>query len=75
MSLDAGSHQLSNGFKTLQVQWDQSRLYWRDAVRDDFERHYWNVLAARVPAALDGMSQLDQILSQIRRECGEDTAL
>jgi hypothetical protein len=72
MSLSSGRSQLAFAFKTLSERWDETHHKWRDAVREDFNNHHWLPLATRVPEVLAAMDGLEQALSQLRRDCGDD---
>ena len=72
MSLSSGRYQLSFAFKALQEQWEDTRAQWRDKVRDDFAEHHWLPLATRIPEVLSAMDALEQVLTRMQQECGEE---
>lgn len=71
MSLSAGRYQLTNAFKVLKQEWEGTENIWRDVIRRDFADHHWDPLVARMAAILTAIDRLDQVLAQVKRECGE----
>ena len=71
MSLSAGRYQLTNAFKALKQEWEGTENIWRDVIRRDFADHHWDPLAARMAAILTAIDRLDQVLAQVKRDCGE----
>ena len=71
MSLGSARYQLASAFKTLRLTWDDTKDDWRDAVRQDFDDQHWQALADRVPSLLTALDRLDQVLAQVRQDCGE----
>jgi phosphoglycolate phosphatase-like HAD superfamily hydrolase len=72
MSLSSGRAQLASAFKTIEQHWDEVCQHWRDVVRDEFGRDYWLPLANRVPEVLTAMDNMDLVLAQMRRDCGDE---
>lgn len=70
MSVSAGRFQLANAFKVLKVDWESTENIWRDVVRKDFAEAYWEPLATRLGAVLTAMDRLDQVMAQMRNDCG-----
>jgi len=60
---------LHNQLKDLAVRWEEIKGTWDDAVRREFEENHWEVLAARVQAALRAMDQLATVMTQVRHDC------
>lgn len=71
MSLGSARYQLASAFKALILQWEDAAADWRDAVRRDFAEHHWQPLAGRVPAVLSALDRLDQVLAQMKHDCGD----
>jgi len=69
MSLATGRYQISSAMKTLRVRWDITCMSWRDAVRREFTERHWNTLEGQLPAVLDAIDRLDQLLARARQEC------
>jgi uncharacterized protein YukE len=60
---------LHNLLKDLRVRWQQVQEDWNDPVRREFEENHWTELEARVQAALQAMSRLAQVMTQVRHDC------
>ncbi len=69
MSLATGRYQLASAMKTLTVRWEQTCQSWRDAVRHEFTRRYWNTLEGQLPSLLTAIDRLDQALARMKQEC------
>jgi hypothetical protein len=69
MSLATGRFQLSNAFKSLKQEWEQTASIWRDAVRQEFAEGHWDPMAARLSAVLTATDRLDQALAQMKQDC------
>jgi hypothetical protein len=69
MSLNAGAGKLSFALKTLRARWEQTQLYWKDEVRDDFERTYLAPVEEEIMATLNATNLLSQVLLTARQEC------
>ncbi len=70
MNLNAGWTELNGALKTLRLSWEEVRSYWSDAVRQDFEAHFWAPLEAQVRAALGGLERAQPVLHKLRDDCG-----
>jgi hypothetical protein len=53
----------------LSQQWQETKDYWRDAKRQEFERKYMEELTAGVDTAVTVIEQLDKLLAKIRKDC------
>ena len=71
MSLGSTRYQLASAFKTLRLHWEDTEDDWRDVVRRDFDEQYWRTMADRMPPLLTAIDRLDQILIQVRQDCGD----
>jgi len=60
--------QILGQWKALQQQWRASCELWNDPVQRRFEREIWQEFERVVPAALEEMRKLDEIIDQARRE-------
>jgi hypothetical protein len=69
MSLATGRFQIASAMKTLTVRWDITCMSWRDAVRHDFTKRYWNTLEGDLPQLLSAIDRLDQLIVQARQDC------
>jgi hypothetical protein len=69
VSLETPRYKLYSALEALRGQWDHARDHWQDAVRKDFEEHYWKVLEPTTLAVLAAIDGLAQAMRQARREC------
>lgn len=49
--------------------WDRTAVVWRDSARTQFEKEYLHDLVETIRTAASTISQIEVLLSQIRREC------
>ena len=69
MEISTDRAKLHNQLKDLRGRWVSLKDIWDDAVRQEFEENHWDVLEARVQAALRAMDQLSTVMTQVRHEC------
>jgi hypothetical protein len=72
MSMSSGRYQLAFAFKALNEHWEETQQKWRDSVREEFTKNHWLPLAGRVPEVLTAMDGLEQVLAQLRHDCGDE---
>jgi hypothetical protein len=60
---------LLGALKDLNAYWERTAAVWHDAARDRFERDYLRDFAAAVRMAASGISQIEVLLRQVRKEC------
>ncbi len=66
-SLLQGRDHLDNSWKALRLQWQAALTLWDDPVSRHFEREYWQEFERVVPATLDEMQKLAQVIAQAQR--------
>ncbi len=59
--------QLGNSWQALQRQWQASRAQWNDPVSHRFEREFWQDIERIVPATMNEMQKLAEMIAQARR--------
>jgi hypothetical protein len=69
MNLTSSRTRLELLTRTLLLQWDETKNYWRDAKSSDFDRVYMQELGARVEKAGTIIEKLDHVLSRVRQDC------
>ncbi len=69
MSIAANKARLRTITRDLAAEWRTTRGLWRDAKAQQFEREYMDELYAGVENATGVISQLDDIVRRIRRDC------
>ena len=55
--------------RELWVQWQQTKVYWRDAKCQEFERKYLEELLTSVDRTATIIEQLDKLLTKVRTDC------
>jgi hypothetical protein len=58
--------------RNLMIAWDRSRESWRDGVSRAFEKRRLTPLDGQVRAACSVMEQIESLLEEARRDCGEE---
>ena len=53
----------------LRTQWQDTKLYWKDAKSLEFERRFMEELLASVDRTVTVIDQLDKLVSKIRKDC------
>ncbi len=66
--MNAAREQIQNQWRALQQQWNASCELWNDPVQRRFEREVWQEFERVVPAALEEMQKLSELLAQAQRE-------
>lgn len=69
MSLSASRSRLNALTRELSVRWQETREAWTDAKRAEFERQYLDALFSAVDRAGSALEQLDELVTQARRDC------
>jgi hypothetical protein len=59
---------LANSWSVLQGQWQSTRDVWLDAVRDEFERMYWEDIEATIRVAATEFRRLVQTIESVRKQ-------
>ena len=67
MSLNVTHNQFRQSWQQLRQQWQRTAALWNDPVRWQFERDFWQPLESRVPATLQTMERLAQIVAQAQQ--------
>ncbi len=67
--MNASGTRLEAVTRQLRVQWQQTREYWDDAKRQEFEQKYLQELFASVDKTVDVIAQLDKLITKIRKDC------
>ena len=66
-SLNTTREQLYAAWQALQHQWQASCALWDDSVRRRFEREFWQDFERVVPATMNEMQKLAEVIAQARR--------
>lgn len=66
--LNSARERIRNEWQVLKRQWQTSCDLWRDAVRQRFQREVWQDFERTVPATLEEMKRLSEVIAKARRE-------
>lgn len=62
---------LGQGLKDLLTHWERAGSSWKDAARRDFDKDYIQELAYACRSACSAIQQIEELLRQVRKECGD----
>ena len=60
-------NQLGSSWQALQRKWQASCAQWNDPVSRKFEREFWQDFERVVPATINEMQKLAEVIAQARR--------
>ena len=67
--IDAGRGMLYDALKSVEAKWDNAETYWQDSTRQQFVEGILEPLRVHVAATLEGIDQLQVVLSRMRHDC------
>jgi len=65
--LDDAHEHLKADWRVLQTRWQASRAQWDDAVAQRFEKDFWQECEQVLPATMQEILKLSEVLAQARR--------
>ncbi len=74
MSTTSAKAALIDAMKQLRMRWDQIKYTWQDEAARRFEREVIEPLEQPILQAAKGMEHVGELMSQVRRECGNDVS-
>jgi len=69
MSLSGNKGRLVGLTREITLRWDETKVHWRDAKSDEFDRHFMQELNANVSRAVLIVEKLDELLKKVRSDC------
>ncbi len=69
MSVQGSSSGLAQAARTLTIEWENTKVHWRDAKSLEFEQKYLKDLPGQVTAAINAMEELELLLKKVRNDC------
>jgi hypothetical protein len=69
MNLTGNKGRLAGLTREINLRWEETKNYWRDAKSDEFERKYMVELGASVNRTLLIVEKLDELLKKVRSDC------
>lgn len=67
MSLNSVHSQFQQTWQLLNLRWQKTAALWDDPVRWQFEQDFWWMLERQVPATLQAMERLAQVIAQAQQ--------
>ena len=72
MNLNVAKAQLMDSLKLLRIRWATIREDWDDDKRRRFEAEFIEPLEKKVLSAAKGLDHVSELISTVRRDCGDD---
>lgn len=69
MSVRSNGNQIASLTKELQLKWQDTKTYWKDAKSTEFQRKYLDELQSTVDTTITVIEQLDKLISKIKSDC------
>jgi hypothetical protein len=69
MSTSGSASNLVQAARMLNLEWEKTKSYWRDAKAIDFEKKYLTDLPAQVSSTTNAMEEIDLLLKRVRTDC------
>ena len=69
MSSQGSASNLAQAVRLLNLEWEKTKNYWRDAKSLDFEDKYLADLPGQVTAATGAMEEMEALLKKVRNDC------
>ncbi len=69
MSTQGSASNLALATRMLNLEWEKTKTYWRDAKSQEFEHRYLEDLPGLVAAAISAMEEVELLLNKVRSDC------
>ena len=69
MTSGVGSVQLQDGLKKMLIKWEDTKAFWDDSVRRDFEKKYIEPLVDQIKVALQSQEDLSRMMQACYQDC------
>jgi hypothetical protein len=69
MTSGVGTVQLQDALKKLLTRWDETKQFWDDQVRHDFERKYIEPLMDQMKTTMQAQDDLARTMQQCYQDC------
>ena len=69
MSTQGSASNLVQAARILNLEWEKTKTYWRDAKSIEFEHQYLEELPGRVNAATSAMEEVELLIKKVRSDC------
>jgi hypothetical protein len=72
VNLNVAKAQMLDALKQLHIRWARVREGWDDDTRRRFEAEFIEPLESRVRMALKGLDHVNELITTVRRDCGDE---
>jgi hypothetical protein len=69
MSTQGSASNLAQAARILNLEWENTKTYWRDVKSQEFEHKYLEDLPGQVASAAAAMEEIDLLLKKVRGDC------
>jgi hypothetical protein len=69
MSTQGSSSLLAQAARSLLVEWEKTKVDWRDVKSQEFERTYLENLFNEIAGTTAAMEEIDNLLKKVRGDC------
>ncbi len=69
MTSGVGTVQLQDALKKLLARWEETKQFWDDQVRHDFERKYIEPLMDQMKTTMQAQDDLARMMQQCYQDC------
>jgi len=69
MNLSGNKSRLTGLTREISLRWSETKVHWRDARSEEFERRFMTELSASVNRTVLIVEKLDEVLRKVRSDC------
>jgi hypothetical protein len=69
MNLSGNKARLTGLTREISLRWEETKVHWRDARSEEFDRRFMGELSASVNRAVLIIEKLDEVLKKVRSDC------
>ena len=69
MTSGVGTVQLADGMKKMLIKWEETKAYWDDSVRRDFEKKFIEPLIDQLKITMQSQEDLSRMMQACYQDC------
>lgn len=69
MTSGVGTVQLQDGLKKMLIKWEETKPFWDDSVRRDFEKKFIEPLVDQIKVTLQAQEDLSRMMQACYQDC------
>lgn len=69
MNLGGNKGRITGLTREISLRWAETKVHWRDARSEEFDRRFMQELSASVSRAVLIIDKLDEVLKKVRSDC------